>query len=192
MNRGLKSYTKQLTQEIGSAKACVNINENDANMHIVLPLVKTLGNFPIDLNLIYTHQNRNVTDKHFGKGFKLDCCPLVSFVGDDIIIQNADGSKDLYKNGVFNTETGLKVENRGGEIRIIDKTGNVTTYKLDGGTTVSNCISMDFSAKTVGRFLLFSALIFPIIRVIKYSLLKTARVILRRQYILLTEQLLPP
>ena len=151
MNRGLKSYTKQLTQEIGSAKACVNINENDANMHIVLPLVKTLGNFPIDLNLIYTHQNRNVTDKHFGKGFKLDCCPLVSFVGDDIIIQNADGSKDLYKNGVFNTETGLKVENRGGEIRIIDKTGNVTSYKLDGGTTVSNCISMDFSAKNGGK-----------------------------------------
>ncbi len=151
MNRGLKSYTKQLTQEVGSAKACVNIYENDANMHIVLPLVKTLGNFPIDLNLIYTHQNRNVTDKHFGKGFKLDCCPLVSFVGDDIIIQNADGSKDLYKNGVFNTETGLKVENRGGEIRIIDKTGNVTSYKLDGGTTVSNCISMDFSAKNGGK-----------------------------------------
>ncbi len=151
MNKGLKSYTKQLTQEISTAKAYVNLNENDANMHIVLPLVKTLGNFPIDLNLIYTHQNRNVTDKHFGKGFKLDCCPLVSFVGDDIIIQNADGSKDLYKNGVFNTETGLKVENRGGEIRIIDKTGNVTSYKLDGGTTVSNCISMDFSAKNGGK-----------------------------------------
>ncbi len=151
MNKGLKSYTKQLTQGIGTAKACVNINENDANMHIVLPLVKTLGNFPIALNLVYTHQNRNVVDTHFGKGFKLDGCPLVSFVGDDIIIQNADGSKDLYKNGVFNTETGLKVENRGGEIRIIDKTGNVTTYKLDGGTTVSNCMSMDFSAKNGGK-----------------------------------------
>ncbi len=151
MNRGLKSYTKQLTQEVGSAKACVNIYENDANMHIMLPLIKTLGNFPIDLNLIYTHQNINVTDKHFGKGFKLNCCSLVSFVGDDIIIQSADGSKDLYKNEVFNAETGLKVENRGGEIREIDKTGNVTSYRIDGGTTASNCMSMDFSAKNGGK-----------------------------------------
>ena len=151
MNKGLKSYTKQLTQEISTAKAYVNLNENDANMHIVLPLVKTLGNFPIALNLIYTHQNRNVVDKHFGKGFKLDGCPLITFEGDKIGIQNADGSKDYYTNGVFNSETDLKVENRGGEIRIIDKTGNVTTYKLDGGTTVSNCMSMDFSAKNGGK-----------------------------------------
>ena len=72
MNRGLKNYTKQLTQTVGNAgTVSVNINKNDANMHIVLPVLKTIGLAPIDLKLIYNYQDRNV-DGLFGKGFKLN------------------------------------------------------------------------------------------------------------------------
>lgn len=52
MNRGLKNYTKQLTQTVGNAgTVSVNIKKNDANMHIVLPVLKTIGLAPIDLKM---------------------------------------------------------------------------------------------------------------------------------------------
>ncbi len=36
MNKGLRNYTKQLTQTFNGASVSVNINEADANMHIVI------------------------------------------------------------------------------------------------------------------------------------------------------------
>ena len=53
-NKGLKGYTKQLTQRIGDvARVSVNVNKEDANMHIVIPLVKTLGPNSMETSLIW-------------------------------------------------------------------------------------------------------------------------------------------
>lgn len=60
MNTGLKNYTKQLTQTVGNvADVSVNINEEDANLIMSLPLLKTIGLSPIDLSLIFNYQNKN-------------------------------------------------------------------------------------------------------------------------------------
>ncbi len=136
MNRGLKSYTKQLTQEVGSAKACVNINENDANMHIVFPLIKTVGLMPFEVNLIYTHQNRDVKDGFFGKGFKTDWYSELGCHADDMWLINADGSREEYVDGVFNPETQLTLrQHRDSYGRVDfyyaeDKNGNKKSYGL--------------------------------------------------------------
>ena len=66
-NKGLKSYTKQINQTIGDvAKVSVNVNKEDANLHILIPLITTLGPNPIDISLIFNYQDIN-KDKAFGK-----------------------------------------------------------------------------------------------------------------------------
>ena len=54
MNNGLKSFTKQINLSINDlVDTYVNINKDDANFHIVVPLIKSIGLCPIDLKLIY-------------------------------------------------------------------------------------------------------------------------------------------
>ena len=75
MNRGLKHYTKQLTQEVGGASCSVNLNKEDANLHISIPLIKTVGLDPIDLSLIFNLQDYLDTSlpvSFFGRGSKLN------------------------------------------------------------------------------------------------------------------------
>ena len=52
-NKGLKSYTKQLSFELGEMKAFVNPNISDSNLIITLPLVTTRGSDPLSMSLIY-------------------------------------------------------------------------------------------------------------------------------------------
>ena len=50
MNNGLKSFTKQINLSINNVvDTYVNINKADANFHIVVPLIKSIGLCPIDL-----------------------------------------------------------------------------------------------------------------------------------------------
>ncbi len=58
MNKGLKSYTKQLTNQIGSATVNVNLFKNDANMHITIPLLSTTGLSAFSASLVYNHQSK--------------------------------------------------------------------------------------------------------------------------------------
>lgn len=107
MNRGLKSYTKQLTQELGNGcTASVNVNKNDANLHISLPLLKTVGLSPITTSLIFNYQDRNTNGK-FGKGVKLNLFSKIEQISDGIRVHNADGSFDDYvsKDKYYNKET---------------------------------------------------------------------------------------
>ena len=108
-NKGLKNYTKQLTQQLGNAcGVSVNINEADANLIMTLPLFKTLGRAPIDLSLIYNHQNKDVANP-FGKGMRLNLFEKISSSGSNYVFDNCDGSTDIYVNDVFNKETGCKL-----------------------------------------------------------------------------------
>lgn len=137
MNRGLKNYTKQLTQTVGNAgTVSVNINKNDANMHIVLPVLKTIGLAPIDLKLIYNYQDRNV-DGLFGKGFKLNFYSKLTSSGNSYTMLNADGSRDTYVEGQTNKETQLVIRGQSDGYdnmlgyQIMDRQGNIIEYSTE-------------------------------------------------------------
>ena len=134
MNNGLKSFTKQIILSIdGLVDTYVNINKSDANFHIVVPLIKSIGLCPIDLKLIYNLRDNNYkTD--FGKGFKLN---YYSYINggeySDVSVTNPDGSKDSYlvSENYYNKDTKLTckvVENDDTYFEFKDKIGNIFSY----------------------------------------------------------------
>ncbi len=109
-NKGLKSYTKQLTSSIGDIGAVsINVNKEDANLHISLPLFSTVGLSELDLSLIYNYLDRE-NKGIFGKGFKLNYYSKVCNYSDRISILNADGSIDDHyaNNNYISKETGTQ------------------------------------------------------------------------------------
>ena len=136
MNTGLKKYTKQLTQTVGNvADVSVNINEENANLIMSLPLLKTIGLSPIDLSLIFNYQNKN-EDGLFGKGIRLNLFSKLIIDSDKITVKNADGSTDVYlsSKGYKNDENQTTIEKVYDDeyeisyhYKMIDKYGN---YRL--------------------------------------------------------------
>ena len=112
MNLGLKNYTKQLTHEIGVCSTHLNLNNEDNNLHISLPLISSIGPSPITLSLIYNYQDQE-EDSFFGKGFKLNLYSKITQYKDYFEVKNADGSIDIYtkneRNEFINKETNLQV-----------------------------------------------------------------------------------
>ena len=157
MNKGLKSYTKQISQTIGNAGTIsININKNDANMHMILPLASSIGFAPIELSLIYNHQDRN-EDGLFGKGFKMNLFSHITDNGSTISIENADGSVDNYTHDVFNKETQCTLCRNGNSYgsmmsyTLKDKYGNTRSFSmsdLEYPTTISTkteTLAVDFT-----------------------------------------------
>ena len=111
MNRGLKSYTKQLTETVGNAGSVnINLNNDDANLIMTLPLLSSIGNnAPINLSLIYNHQNKDETGI-FGKGIRLNLYSRLLRRYGEYIVVNSDGSQDSYSTKESeNPETGSKI-----------------------------------------------------------------------------------
>ncbi len=95
-NKGLKSYTKQVEGSVGgSLHYFINANVNDANLIFTLPLISTLGENTISLNLFYNHQNRNNTF-YYGNGFKSNFEKGLCDYESSIELQNSDGSIDKF------------------------------------------------------------------------------------------------
>lgn len=114
MNKGLKNYTKQIFKSLdGTGEVYVNINKNDANAHIVIPLLTSVGQSPISTSLIFDYQNRNEVGM-FGKGVKLNWYGKVSRSASGVHILNADGSQDTFvyesHNTYVNKERQMRVE----------------------------------------------------------------------------------
>ena len=60
MNNGLKNYTKQIRLTVGNAaETSININKEDANLHISLPLITTIGLNPIETILTFNLQDKD-------------------------------------------------------------------------------------------------------------------------------------
>ena len=96
MNQGLKNYTKQFIHEVsGVGNLAINMCGSAKNMHIVLPLINTVGNNPISLSLIYNEQDKDVTSQ-FGKGFRLNLYKKITSTDEGYNVFNADGSVDEY------------------------------------------------------------------------------------------------
>ena len=114
MNKGLKNYTKQISKSLdGTGEVYVNINKNDANAHVVIPLLTSVGQVSISTSLIFDYQNRNVVGM-FGKGVKLNWYGKVSRSASGVHISNADGSQDTFvyesQNTYVNKERQMRVE----------------------------------------------------------------------------------
>ena len=112
MNKGLKNYTKQISLTVGNAaETSINVNKEDANLHISLPLITTVGLCPIETSLTFNLQDKNEVDL-FGKGFKLNFFKKITSTKNVINVKNNDGSNDEYttSNHYKNKETGLEVK----------------------------------------------------------------------------------
>lgn len=92
MNQGKKTNTQQMKQKIGEvAEGYVNVNKRDANLHIVIPLVKTLGPNPMEIELIYNEQDKEELG-HFGKGVQISTYKNITDQESYISVKEADGS----------------------------------------------------------------------------------------------------
>ena len=123
MNKGLKNYTKQLKQEIGNASGFINLYKEDANLHIVLPAISTIGNDPIELNLQFNLQDYldGVDECYFGKGTRLNLFNQITDNNVTITCKNSDGSSDVYFSQIdfFNNETQMYIEKKYDENQVL-------------------------------------------------------------------------
>ncbi len=131
-NNGLKPYTKQITGSIGEvASYSVNVHPDDANMHLMIPLIQSMGINPISLDLIYNYQYSKGTFD-FGKGVNTNY--EISITDDEthITVTNADGSRDEFTYDdlkgcyVSNTTTNTLKKN----ITLVDGDSDIITYEL--------------------------------------------------------------
>ena len=136
MNKGLKSYTKQISLTVGNAaQTSINVNKSDANLHISLPLITTVGLCPIETSLTFNLQDKDEIDL-FGKGFKLNFFNKITSSGTTIDVKNSDGSVDTYRSAddYKNKETNLEVRKIKGDnygayhYEMKDKYGNLTEF----------------------------------------------------------------
>src|SRR5690554_2946478 len=101
MNKGLKENCKIIKQSIGnSCDAYLNVNKNDANMYVKIPIYSSRGKAPIKLDLTFTLSDK---DKEFGygKGLRLNYNKIISgksYSDSDYTLNviNEDGSTDKY------------------------------------------------------------------------------------------------
>ena len=94
MNRGLKNYTKQIQENVNNVIINVNLNEEDNNVILQIPLLETIGVNPFSSSLIFNKLSLS-EDGYFGLGTKLNYYGKV-IDGTDLTYQNADGSIDTY------------------------------------------------------------------------------------------------
>ena len=132
MNQGLKSYTKQFTHNVsGVGTLSFNMCGAAKNMHMIIPLITTVGHSPISLSLIYNEQDKDV-DGQFGKGFRLNLFKKLTQTSTGYEVLNADGSVDQYlaSNNYYNKETALTLipDESYGYFELKDKKGNYTSW----------------------------------------------------------------
>ena len=138
MNKGLKKEQRYLQHTIGSAGITyINLNKNNANMHITVPLIG-------DLSLIYNLQEKNI-DTDFGKGFRLSYYNKLTYnsISDTYSIEQADGT--IYEfikkeNSVVNPYT---YEKNGSIVRgfydyyYSDELGQILVVKSENNMIIS-------------------------------------------------------
>ena len=106
-NKGLKSYTKQVGGSVGIINYYVNVNKEDSNLILDIPVLESGGINPINLSLIYNHQNRAITSK-YGAGINTSYDYKLNEIDSNTInITNPDGSIDSY---LYDSENGTYPE----------------------------------------------------------------------------------
>jgi len=91
MNKGIRKEQRYLQQTIGSAGTTyINLNKNNANMHLTIPLVE-------GLSLVYNLLDKDI-DTGFGKGLRLNYYNKLTYdeTNDKYLIEQADGTSYEY------------------------------------------------------------------------------------------------
>ena len=60
-NKGLKSYTKQISGNIGLISYNVNVYSDDSNLVLTIPLINLDEGNPVGLSLIYNYLGNNTS-----------------------------------------------------------------------------------------------------------------------------------
>lgn len=133
MNRGIRNYCRYINHSIGNvAQVYINVNKNDANMHVNFPLYQSKGLTPINLSLMFTLSDMNMNDNfHFGKGIRLNFYKKYYQEGNKLCIRNCDGSIDEYlqENNYINNETNTFISfDENGKPELNDMLGNKFKY----------------------------------------------------------------
>ncbi len=131
-NKGLKPYTKQITGSIGEVvNYSVNVHPDDANMHLMIPLIQSIGINPISLDLTYNYQYGKGTFD-FGKGVKTNYEITITDYESDIVVTNVDGSRDEftydYSKGCYTSQTTTNTLEK--NIQLVDGDSDIITYEL--------------------------------------------------------------
>lgn len=147
-NKGLKRYTKQISGTIGKVEYNVNINKNDANLNLEIPLIQTKGVNPISYSIIYNYQNyQNEEKTSIGKGFRGNYQLEIKDNEETIELKNPDRSIDeyIYEEGEYKSKTNTNkliktVEQVDGDSDIItytlsDKYGNKMIFENETNPT---------------------------------------------------------
>ena len=136
-NKGLRRGTKQLETKIGNvATSYVNLNNNDANLIINIPLITLSDPTPLELSLIFNYQTKDTNEPFFGYGFRLNLYASITTSGSGYLVTTADGASYQYNytdSGYLNNETRNHISrySRYGVYyyRITDSKGNYIEYR---------------------------------------------------------------
>ena len=98
-NKGLKSYTKQITKSCGNVgEINLNLSSVDKNMIATLPLTNQMGNCPFDLRVIFNPIGE-IPGSLFGTQGNLNVLSyLYVETSSRFHVYHADGTKDIYEN----------------------------------------------------------------------------------------------
>ena len=130
LNQGSKTYQESITHKIGGLQSVINLCPTASNIIVEIPLFKTSGVHIISPSLIYNFQLRN-SGGLFG-GTKFNYFPTLYKNGNDIYVNNPDGSIDYYDGyDTINPETyaSISYSNPGRDTyTLVDKFSNRITY----------------------------------------------------------------
>ena len=165
MNTGLKEYTKQITGNVGdNVKYYINVNSNDANLILNIPIFETVGINSIKYNLIYNHQMKNGL-YDFGNGIRTSFdTQIYDREESGIVVKNPDGSEDEYfdsNSSIYYTSKTTTTKLRKTttfvdgdsdiiDYELIDKEGNIVKFENDSSTPTKIVLKNGFNVYIAG------------------------------------------
>ena len=136
-SRGIRDFCKYISQTVDSAaEVMINVNNNDANMHINIPLYQSNAKVPNSLGLMFTLSEKENDLDCFGKGTYLNYYKEFSYFGGKTC-KNQDGSMTTF---ILDSESYIKYKDKETQTFLIidpdnhiifDKYGNQYRYIYD-------------------------------------------------------------
>ena len=138
-NKGLKSYTKQITKSCGNVGSIsLNLSSQDKNMITILPLTNQMGNCPFDLSLIFNPIGETSASLFGTRGNLNILSYLYVESNTKFHIYHPDGTKDIYQEYyidgefiIYNKHSHKKLTRENGLYVLTDKYGNKEIFNYN-------------------------------------------------------------
>ena len=94
---GIRSYGRYYSIELDEYFTIqIDLNKKNRNEYVIMNLINTGGSInPLECSLIYS--NKGTIDSEFGNKIKLNSYKSYTVNGNNVIIQNADESEDIFE-----------------------------------------------------------------------------------------------